>query len=99
MNDKKTDELKRGVLKCVYFLIKIEPFCQHINCGGIDRTIHKVYISSQNMSCRDITQLNAHKEIVFSFKLFKRYIDCFSSMCQLITMAGSNLLDAKSTVG
>ena len=29
------------------------------------------------------------KESVFSFKLFKQYIDCFTSMCELITMAGS----------
>ena len=30
---------------------------------------------------------------VFSFKLFRRYIDYFSSFCELITVGGSNLSD------
>ena len=37
-----------------------------------------------------------HKEIiVFFFKLFKRYIDCFSYMCELITIVGSNFLGGR----
>ena len=32
------------------------------------------------------------KDSGFSFKLFKWYIDCFSFMCKLITMVGSNFL-------
>ena len=34
-----------------------------------------------------------HKEGVFSFKLYKQFMDCFSSMCELIMMKGSNFLD------
>ena len=33
-----------------------------------------------------------HKETVFLFKLFKRYIDCFPPMSELITMVGSNFI-------
>ena len=33
------------------------------------------------------------KKLVFSFELFKQCTDCFSSTCELITMAGSNFLD------
>ena len=32
------------------------------------------------------------KDSGFSFKLFKWYIDCFSFICKLITMVGSNFL-------
>ena len=30
-----------------------------------------------------------HKESVFSFKLLKLYLDCYSPMCELITLAVS----------
>ena len=33
------------------------------------------------------------KKLVFSFELFKQCTDCFSSACELITMAGSKFLD------
>ena len=74
-----------------YFLMNQDPF----NCR-IDRTIHEVCISFQ--TSRKVflglsASTNTRKESVFSFKLFKRYIDCFSSMCELITMAGSNFSD------
>ena len=36
-----------------------------------------------------------HEESVFSFKLYKQYIDCFSSMCNLIPKAESNFLDGR----
>ena len=40
------------------------------------------------------------KESVFSVKLFKRYIDCFSSMCELITTAvGNSLYECKKSFG
>ena len=43
-----------------------------------------------------LPQLFTHKEIiVFFFKLFKRYIDCFSYMCELITIVGSNFLGGR----
>ena len=74
-----------------YFLITEEPLYCHI-----DRTIHEVYISFQisrrvfqGLLPRQFTR----KQSVFSSVLFKYYLDCFSSMCELITMARSNFLD------
>ena len=68
----------------------------------IDRTIHEVCISFQ-LSRRVFLGLSAatiHAQRKCLFLLFKRYIDCFSSMRELITMAGSNFLDGcKNTVG
>ena len=74
-----------------YFLITEEPlYCR------IDRTIHEVYISFQ-ISRRVFQGLlprqSTHKQSVFSSILFRYYLDCFSSMCELITMARSNFLD------
>jgi len=33
------------------------------------------------------------KDSMFSLKLFKQFMNCFSSMCELIMMVGSNVLD------
>ena len=56
----------------------MEPFRQRIYCR-IDRTIHEVHISFQ-ISCKVflglLPQPFTQKESIFSFKLFKRYIDC-----------------------
>ena len=75
-----------------YFLITIEP----LNCH-IDRTIQQVCTSFQ-LSHRVFLGLSAsiihvQRKCLF-LELFKRYIDWFSSMCKLITMAGSNFLEA-----
>lgn len=72
-----------------YFLTTMEPLICRIY---VYRTIHKVFISFQ-MSRRVFFGLSAltinMQRKCLSFKLFKQYIDCFTSMCELITMAGS----------
>ena len=68
----------------------IEMFRQRV-----DRTIHEIYYSFQisRQVFRGLSASTIPAERKWCFKLFKLYIDCFSSMCELITMAASNFLD------
>ena len=63
----------------------MEPFRQR---RRIDHTKHEVYVIDFKYHAEvfyaSLPQPFAHKESVFSFK---RCIDCFSSMCELITLA------------
>ena len=58
----------------------MEPFCQR---RRIDHTKHKAFKHLAEFFQPSLPQPFAHKESVFSFK---RCIDCFSSMCELITL-------------
>ena len=62
----------------------MEPFHQRNN-RRIDHTKHEVYISF-------LLSRRVFQKTVFSFKFFKRCIDCFSSMSKMILTAGSNFL-------
>ena len=73
------------------------PFCQRMNCC-IDHTLHKVYNSFQ-ISCKVFLGLCASKNLCtkkVSSPLNSSnnlWINCFSSICKLITMVGSNFVD------
>ena len=75
-----------------FFLMNQDPF----NCR-IDRTIHEVCASFQT-SRRLFLGLSAstiHAQRKCLFLLTLQAIHCFSSMCELITMAGSNFSDSE----
>ena len=70
----------------------MELFRQCINIIVALITQYRKFISRKVFLGLSASTIHAQKN-VFSFKLFKRYIDRFSFMWQLITMAGSNFLD------